>query len=92
MSNRINDTRIASLLTETKNKNFGANGHIYITNTTVLPIKTKFYAIQVLEESEISYTDGDKQHLNITLPQSDTIFGNFTSISVVTGRVRAYIQ
>ena len=91
-ANRINDTRVYQTLEQTKAKSFGECGHVYITDITSLPKKTKFHTIQVLEDSEISYTDAQTEHQNILVPQFDTIYGDFKSISVISGRVRAYLQ
>ena len=93
MSNRINDTRLAGLLSENNDKSFGSKGHVYLVpaSATTIP-NVVFYAIQVLEDSVVTYKDGTTLHSETVLPKYDTVYGLLNEIEVVSGRIRVYLK
>jgi hypothetical protein len=70
------------------------NGAIYITDTTARA--GRFWAIQALEATVINTaTVSDYKGDSISampIPVGSTIYGNFTSIKLTSGKVLAYIS
>jgi len=70
------------------------NGAIYITNTTART--GRFWAITALEATVVNTdTVADYQGDSISalpIPVGTTIYGNFTSIKLTSGKVLAYIS
>jgi len=72
---------------------FGDYGSEYIVTGETGTVNTVFKAITALEESSLTLTQpkGDTTLTTIPVPAGVTIYGTFTSISVVSGKVLAYI-
>jgi hypothetical protein len=70
------------------------NGAIYITNTTART--GRFWAITALEATVVNTdTVADYRGDSISalpIPVGTTIYGNFTSIKLTSGKVLAYIS
>jgi ATP/ADP translocase len=71
----------------------GEKGHSYLVAATpTTAVGVIYFALQVLEDSVITYKDGATTHSNISVAQYDTIYGNLSEIDVVSGRVRIYLK
>ena len=68
---------------------FGQEGFDYITTGTVSD--QTFIAVTALENSSISVTAEKGDNLSsVAIPKGVTIYGRFSSLTVVSGKVLAY--
>lgn len=72
---------------------FGGYGSEYIVTGETGTADVQYKAITVLETASLTLTqtDGDATLTTIPVPAGITIFGSFLTISVVSGKVLAYI-
>lgn len=71
---------------------FGQDGFKHLTATGTATATGDFVTIQALEETDITVTVEKGDALaNVTIPAGMSIYGQFTSITVASGGVLAYI-
>lgn len=72
---------------------FGQFGSRYIINSLELPAGEKYNAIQALEDSEVTLTQlkGQKTLTALPIPAGVTVYGDFQSVTWVSGKFLAYI-
>lgn len=71
---------------------FGQHGFKHLSATGTATATGDFVTIQALAETEITVTVKKGDALtNVTIPAGMSIYGQFTSITVVSGGVLAYI-
>jgi hypothetical protein len=79
---------------ELERMSFGDLGHEYLTTSTPTTAGVFYSAIQVVDDSTITYkvytTSGTVTHTSIAVTAGDIVYGILSEIAVVSGRVRAY--
>lgn len=73
---------------------YGLKGFRYITDTQVADSDTQgYYAIKAIDGSTISATSNEGDNLtNLTVLPGEIIFGNFSSVTCVSGKILVYIK
>lgn len=82
-----------SILEEMFNLENGFYGHTYFTNSQSSTAAQKFYKLEVLANTTLTYTEANSgTFTDKALLAGDVVVGNISSIAVTTGSVRAYFR